>query len=481
MKNFFRLLMTPIIIGICVPATNAQQTQAPGGRSTAQPATAPANSGALHLAQSAYKVPYGVLTKEGIKADLDRLFRFVDENTPAQLVDRQTGVEVADYAKITPGTALARGRFGLTGYEWGVTYSGMLRVAQVTGDKQYSGYVYRRFKMLGNAYPYFKKIYEQTGTTTLRQPINPQALDDAGSVCAAMIKAVMADPSLTETLRPLIDNYFNFVMNKEYRLGDGILARRRPHLNSVWLDDMYMGIPAIAYMGQLSRNQQGNLAAKCFDEAALQIQLFKKRMWIPEKNLFRHGWVEAMAYHPSFFWGRANGWAVLTLCDVLDVLPQNHKARPEILELLQSHIVGLAALQSGDGFWHQLLDRNDSYLETSATAIFTYCIAHAINRGWVDAMAFGPVAQLGWEAVSTMINDQGQVEGTCVGTGMGFDPAYYYYRLVSVNAAHGYGPVLLAGAEMIELIGNRYPKINDTAIQYYNTDPGKNTAIFSID
>lgn len=204
-------------------------------------------------------------------------------------------------------------------------------------------------------------------------------------------------------------------------------------------------------------------------------------MWIPEKNLFRHGWVEAMAYHPSFFWGRANGWAVLTLCDVLDVLPQNHKARPEILELLQSHIVGLAALQSGDGFWHQLLDRNDSYLETSATAIFTYCIAHAINRGWVDAMAFGPVAQLGWEAVSTMINDQGQVEGTCVGTGMGFDPAYYYYRLVSVNAAHGYGPVLLAGAEMIELIGNRYPKINDTAIQYYNTDPGKNTAIFSID
>jgi len=34
---------------------------------------------------------------------------------------------------------------------------------------------------------------------------------------------------------------------------------------------------------------------------------------------------------------------------------------------------------------------------------------------------------------------------------MGFDPMFYYYRPTSVLAAHGYGPVLLAGAEMIAL------------------------------
>ena len=37
---------------------------------------------------------------------------------------------------------------------------------------------------------------------------------------------------------------------------------------------------------------------------------------------------------------------------------------------------------------------------------------------------------------------------------MGFDPAFYYYRPTSVFAAHGYGPVLLAGAEMIVLRKN---------------------------
>jgi len=188
-----------------------------------------------------------------------------------------------------------------------------------------------------------------------------------------------------------------------------------------------------------------------------------------------------MQQHPAFFWGRANGWAILTLTEVLDVLPENHPDRQNIMKLLQAHIQGLASCQSGEGFWHQLLDRNDSYLETSAAAIYVYCIAHAINKGWIDPLAYGPVAQLGWNAVTSKINDKGQVEGTCVGTGMAFDPAFYYYRPVNVYAAHGYGPVLLAGAEMIKLLKNFYPRMNDSAIQYYASPQTSKAPIFSVD
>jgi len=53
-----------------------------------------------------------------------------------------------------------------------------------------------------------------------------------------------------------------------------------------------------------------------------------------------------------------------------------------------------------------------------------------------------------------------------VGTGMGFDPAFYYYRPQSVRAAHGYGPVLLAGAEMITLTKSDRAVINDGAVQF---------------
>ena len=77
------------------------------------------------------------------------------------------------------------------------------------------------------------------------------------------------------------------------------------------------------------------------------------------------------------------------------------------------------------------------------------------------------MANLAWNAVTTKINDQGQVEGTCVGTGMAFDPAFYYYRPVNVFAAHGYGPVLLAGAEIYRMMEKDAFKINDSALQYY--------------
>lgn len=128
---------------------------------------------------------------------------------------------------------------------------------------------------------------------------------------------------------------------------------------------------------------------------------------------------------------------------------------------------GLTGYQSGSGFWHQLLDRNDTYLETSATAIYTYCLARAINKGWIDPVAYGPMVTLAWNAITTKVNAQGQVEGTCVGTGMGFEPAFYYYRPVNVYAAHGYGPVLLAGAEVIRMVKNNPFKINDSSVQYY--------------
>jgi hypothetical protein len=77
------------------------------------------------------------------------------------------------------------------------------------------------------------------------------------------------------------------------------------------------------------------------------------------------------------------------------------------------------------------------------------------------------MAALAWNAVATKVNDKGEVEGVCVGTGMGFDPAYYYYRPVNVFAAHGYGPVLLAGAEIARMVKKGPLKINDSALQYY--------------
>ena len=88
-----------------------------------------------------------------------------------------------------------------------------------------------------------------------------------------------------------------------------------------------------------------------------------------------------------------------------------------------------------------------------------------INRGWIDGKTFGPMTLLAWNAVTTKVNAKGQVEGTCVGTGMAFDPAFYYHRPTSSFAAHGYGPVLLAGSEILTMLKNHKFEINDSSVQ----------------
>ena len=413
----------------------------------------------LHLLKPDYKIEYRVPSADNVKDALDRVFLYVDKSTPYALKNENS---------------LQSGTFRLTSYEWGVTYSAMLKVAETTGDNKYSQYVANRHAFLARQVPHFKQLMSEgkLNDGQMRQVVDPRALDDAGAVCASMIKMQIKDPALQ--LTPLIENYMNFILNKEYRLSDGIFARRRPQYNSVWLDDMFMGIPPIAWYGKLKNNP------KYFDEAVRQIMLFKERMWVEEKNLFRHGWVEAMDEHPSFFWGRANGWALLTMTEVLDVLPKDYPGRKEVMDLFKSHVKGIAQLQSGEGFWHQLLDRNDSYLETSATAIYVYCMTHAINEGWLSPLVYGPTVVLGWNAVCSKINEEGQVTGTCVGTGMGFDPAFYYYRPVSQYAAHGYGPTLLAGAEMIRFLTTSHPRLNDSAIQFYDEDMSRFGPLFEV-
>ena len=402
-----------------------------------------------------------------IKVDLDRVFNFLNNNTPARLLDRDTQNPVTDYNKIDANTVIERGRFGLHTYEWGVTYSSMLRAAEILGDRRYADYVYLRFNFIGDIYPYFVKVINSQkvsndtdrqnealrgGGITLRGLIAPVWLDDCGSMQAAFVKGALANPALAGKLRPIIDCTFDFTMNKEHRLPDRTLARLRPTENSLWVDDMYMGIPPIAYMAKLIEKENPALAKKYYNEAALQIELFKKYLWVPEKKLFKHSWIESMTYHPSIFWGRANGWAMLCMSDVLDILPPDHIKRPEIMSLLLELIHSFMALQGGDGFFHQVLDRNDSYTETSITAMFAYVVAHAVNEGWVDIQAYGPSAVAAWKAASTRINALGEVEGTCVGTGVAYEPGFYYNRPTNVNAAHGYGPVILAGSEVLKML-----------------------------
>jgi len=87
--------------------------------------------------------------------------------------------------------------------------------------------------------------------------------------------------------------------------------------------------------------------------------------------------------------------------------------------------------------WHQLLDKNDSYLETSASAMFTFASARGVNRGWLSAAyARWPnrVAS-GFEARAPRWPHRGHLRQHTAA----YDSVYYYNRPTDLGAMQGYG------------------------------------------
>jgi unsaturated rhamnogalacturonyl hydrolase len=230
----------------------------------------------LHLLQPDYPTPYGKPSVEDIKATINRIYTYLNEVTPPQYVHSKTGEVITDYSKIDTNTMLKKGDFRIVSYEWGVTYGAMVLATEATGDNRFKEYADTRLNFLAESAPYFRKFsaeHDDWGSKTpLRNLLMPRALDDCGAMCAAMIKSVRAGNKAD--LRSLIDIHINYIMNKEHRLADGTLARMRPQPNTMWLDDLFMAIPALAQMGKLTGNN------KYYDEACKQVLAYSKRMFI---------------------------------------------------------------------------------------------------------------------------------------------------------------------------------------------------------
>ena len=436
-------------------------------------------------------VKYGIPQVNDVKSVMHRVLEYVDKSTPAVIVDGKTQQEITRYKDINENSRIKQGGYKMVCYEWGVTYSAMLSAWKITGEESYKQYLDSRLSFLEAVSPYFEKVRKQGKRIDpqMNRWLAPHSLDDSGALCSAMIKTVLGEKQKSQNklndkkkkqeqpglrLEDHILRLSDCVLNRQSKLSDGTFCRDFPQRNSVWLDDMFMGIPTMAWMGRYTGD------STYYNKALEMIRLYRKHSFVEDKQLFRHGWVEAMEPHRFFPWARANGWAILTMCEVLDALPENHPDRAWLLDLYRKHVAGIAACQGTDGFWHQLLDRPDTYEETSATAIFAYCLAHGINEGWINDKAYGPQALLAWNAVASAVNEKGQVEGVCVGTGMGFDPLFYQRRKTDVMAAHGYGPTIWAGAEIIRLLKTHHPKVNDGAVEFFDEEIKTDKAIFHV-
>ncbi len=332
------------------------------------------------LSEGTYPIPYQKPTVGEITEVLERVRGYLEANSPTQVVDGRTGAEITDFsvpnvdARIPDGDGEA---FYPLDYTMGVTHSGMLLAHEVTGDGRFVEYTRRQLQFIADRLPYFREVVAKgarPGKETFGAILRTGSLDDSGSMCAALVKARRA--GVGPDLKGVIDHWSDYIAHKQFRFADGTLARQRPQPESLWADDLYMGVPALAQMGALTGDRAW------FDDAVKQVQQFHAHLWDPQVGLYAHGRHLNQPLNPEFYWARANGWAMMASVELLDVLPQDHPGRERVLDALRAHVRSIAKLQSGtSGLWHQMLDKPDSYLETSASAIFVYGLARAINRG----------------------------------------------------------------------------------------------------
>jgi unsaturated rhamnogalacturonyl hydrolase len=259
-------------------------------------------------------------------------------------------------------------------------------------------------------------------------------------------------------------------LRKHPRVPEGGFFHKAIYPNQMWLDGLYMGEPFYAlYAARFGEPQD-------FDDITNQFTLIGEHTYDPKTGLFYHGWDESKKQlwanpqtgaSPSF-WGRAIGWYAMALVDVLDVMPKNNPGRAKLLDLVQKAAGGILKNQDPKtGVWWQVTDqpgREHNYMESSASSMFVYFLAKAVNNGYLPPSDI-PAIEKGYQGLIqqfiTASPDGKTINLTHVckvaGLGKSRGGTYKYYTqqepIVS-NDLKGVGPFITAGLECEKLFGN---------------------------
>lgn len=342
--------------------------------------------------------------------------------------------------------------FGRWNYPLGVTMYGLLHTAIAIGSEDIKNYIKDHVQLCIDTLEYALWDKEQYGGATSIHNLltSIDSLDDCGSFASMMLE-VNKYLGLRD-VKKVADYVGDYIYNHQSRLEDGTFFRKEMmhhfHNMTMWADDLYMSVPFLVRYSQFTGDQ------KYLDDAANQFFGFKKRLFMPEEKIMSHVYDFKYDSKTNVPWGRGNGWVVFSMTELLEVLPEDHPKRNDLIEFLNTLCEGYLALQDDEGMWHQVLNDHESYPETSCTSMFIYAFSRGIRFGWLKSPEkYVKAIYKAWKGISkTSVDSNGNVYGVCRGSEFSFIADYYKYELGwNLNDTHGTGIVMLAGIEVIRL------------------------------
>ncbi|RPI70613.1 MAG: glycosyl hydrolase family 88 [Ignavibacteriales bacterium] len=248
------------------------------------------------------------------------------------------------------------------------------------------------------------------------------------------------------------------------RTNEGGFWHKKIYPYQMWLDGLYMAQPFYTRYAAMFNEPE------IFDDAAKQFLLIEKYLKDEKTGLYYHGydeskeqkWADPETGRSPNYWGRAIGWFIMALVDVLDYFPEDHPEREEIINILKNLSSSLLDYRDEETkLWYQIVDagsREGNYIEASSSSMYTYAFAKGVNKGYLDKKYLN-IARESFDSIIKHLvtyNDEGNIFLNNVASvgGLGGKPyrdgsfEYYISEPKRTNDFKGYGPFLLSAIEI---------------------------------
>ena len=306
---------------------------------------------------------------------------------------------------------------------------------------------------------WYDAIIREDGSVGANYKLSNFSLDH---VCPARTLFKLYDATGKQKYRVAMDSIYRQV-KLQPRTEAGAFWHKKIYPYQVWLDGLYMGEPFYAeYSAKYLNDSEINAN---FDDIALQFRVAYDKCYDPATGLLRHAWDESRSMfwanpetgQSDHAWGRALGWYMMALVDVLDWVPEDHPAGTELKNILCTLLDKLQEYDDpATGMWYQVLDcpgREGNYIESTCSAMFTYTYLKAADKGYAPQYK-NYARKLYRKLVKTFIREDpdGSITLTecCAVAGLGGkenrrgDYDYYINEKKCENDPKGVGPFIWA-------------------------------------
>ena len=276
-----------------------------------------------------------------------------------------------------------------------------------------------------------------------------------------MLHAINPQPQYTIAIETLRNQ-----LREQPRTSEGGFWHKQVYPNQMWLDGLFTGTSFYArYADYKPEPEAWSDIVNQFlivDAHTRKANGLNHHGWDESRQM---GWSDPVTGCSPETWGRAEGWYVMALCDVLELMPASQPERPALEAILRRVIDALLAVQDPQThLWYQVPDRGGeegNYLESTCSAMYCFGLAKGVRLGILPPEYKEQAAQVmdGLKTHKLRLNEDGTLSliDCCAVAGLGGNPYrdgtydYYVHERIRDDDPKGVAPLILAALELAKI------------------------------